>query len=285
MPFSLPVTFLHTANLQTIDRPLSLSPIISLSLSKSPSKSYRGNWQQKINIGLVNSLTPIKDTVKSYDESLDGGYLCCWGSSPYKKKDLDRQQSYLYHIFKIEKTSCWLLVGVSGEWFHCSSHPPSLPLFERAPSMKYHFGSRFYQPSWEKEPVWKQARDCTSISHWSQGVDNSHSWTRSIFKGVSVPTRDPLTIAFKRQLSEEQKSLLNRRLHTHFSHPTQDNKPISNSKNAVKNILNVNVCIKVKCVKPIEPIFFISWSIFKCRISLKSVQAQQTDCKSINPNK
>ena len=29
---------------------------------------------------------------------------------PIQKKDLDRQQSYLYRIFKIEKTSCWLLV-------------------------------------------------------------------------------------------------------------------------------------------------------------------------------
>lgn len=64
-PFSLPVTFLHTANLQTVLIALSpsLSPIVSLSLSKSPSKSYRGNSQQKINICLVNSLTTIKDTV------------------------------------------------------------------------------------------------------------------------------------------------------------------------------------------------------------------------------
>lgn len=65
VPFSLPVTFPHTANLQTllIRRSPSLSLIVPLSLSKSPSKSYRGNSQQKINMCLVNSLTTIKDTV------------------------------------------------------------------------------------------------------------------------------------------------------------------------------------------------------------------------------
>lgn len=65
VPFSLPVTFLYIVNLQTLLIGLSLFPslIVPLSLSKSPSKSYRGNSQQKINICLVNSLTTIKDTV------------------------------------------------------------------------------------------------------------------------------------------------------------------------------------------------------------------------------
>lgn len=57
-----------TANLQTplirLSLSLSRSTIVSPSfaLFKSPSKSYRGNSQRKVNICLVNSLASIKDS-------------------------------------------------------------------------------------------------------------------------------------------------------------------------------------------------------------------------------
>ncbi len=105
---------------------LSLPQIVSLSLTKSPSKSYRGNSQKKIDICLVNSLTTIKDTVGLMIKALMETIYAAEEAAHTKP---DRQQSYLFHLFIIEHTSCCFLVqAFLTNGFTAPAQPHTVPM-------------------------------------------------------------------------------------------------------------------------------------------------------------
>lgn len=98
MPFSPPVTFLHTANLQKLLISISLPDCLSLSHSLNHHRKATEETRSKRSISalLIHSL-PSR-TQSSHDKSLDGNYLCRGRGRPYEKC-LDGQQS-LFHRFK-----------------------------------------------------------------------------------------------------------------------------------------------------------------------------------------
>lgn len=98
-PSRSPVTFSpHSKPANTIDRLLSvpLLDCLSLSPAKSPSKSYRGNSQQKIDICLVNSLTTIKDTVSLMIKALMESIYAAEEAADTKSMRIDNKKCYFF---------------------------------------------------------------------------------------------------------------------------------------------------------------------------------------------
>lgn len=67
-------------------------------------------------------------------------------------------------------------------------------------SMKYRFQTFLLAKLGEKVNL--KTEDCTSISHWSQGVDKAHSWRKSISK-VFLCSQG-ITVASKWELLSDQ---------------------------------------------------------------------------------
>lgn len=190
MPFSLPDTFFSKQQTCKHYWSASLRPSpwlsLSLSLSKSPLKSYRGNSQQKIDICLVNSLTTIKDTVSLMIKALMETIYDAEESSTYKKISGSTTLLFTSSFFFFKKWKYIMLLLAQAFLKNGFTAPTQLHTVMSA-VIDTEFLSRFYRPRWEKKWLWKQAQDCTSISQWSQGVDNSHSWSKSILKVFLCP--------------------------------------------------------------------------------------------------
>lgn len=168
-------TFSEPAN--SIDLHGSRSLSRSLLLSKSPSKSYRGNLLLKsISALLIHSVA--SRTQSSDDKSLDGNDVA-------EEAGQLRPHLNLYYAFlkTVNASHCCML----RRFWAMVSNTPARP--ERA-ALEHHFppASRVGR---EKKWTWKQAWDSTSISHWSKGVDKAHSWSESILKVFLCPREIP----------------------------------------------------------------------------------------------
>lgn len=154
----------------TIDPPIFIPLPDCLALSHSVNHHQKATEETRskkksISALLIHSL-PSR-TQSSPDKSPDGNYLCGWYAARAAGQTRVLTSSFRRwkHLCRFTSRRFWGVIS------------PLSP-FQGAPSMKDHFHFSKGMKKW----IWKQAKGCTSISHWRLGVDNQHSWSKSTLK-------------------------------------------------------------------------------------------------------
>lgn len=149
-----------------LSSPLPDCPTILHALNHHQKAAEQTRSKQSISSLLIHS--PPSRTDSPHDKSLDGNYLCLRGGGPAMVTD---DNPYFIRLR--------------------TAHGLTAAAEPRGTSMKHHFPTSPWAKMGGKSESKQQARDRTSTSRPSQGVDNVQSWSKSILKVFLCPQGTP----------------------------------------------------------------------------------------------